>query len=841
MVVTLSVTVAMLAAVALTVLGLGIADKAVAVYDSSSWVWSSKKGELGRINGVKGAVDTRTKIKDSEGHNVQITQSDRYLIIRDLDSGKISSLDLTTLQVAATMDTPAGAGISLVLRDDVAFIIDSAQGAVRQVDPLTLNPHGQPLRLPVGLRSGGFDVEGRLWLAVPSEGTVVSVLAAAKKGADPTVERTTVATDPRHDITLSVLDKGVAVLDQTAAALVTIRDDLVKTIKIPMRAPGAVSDRTSGNDIPVTVSDDKHVYVVRSGKVREFEVKADQGRALEPAVAWAGWFYVADKLGDLIYVIDGEGNQVDKIAIKSGGGGVDLDVRENHLFINPPAGGEATVIDDKHKPTTVPKFPNPVPGGDPPPPPPAPPVPPTPPAPVPEVPGAPATVTALAGNAEARVSWGAAKENLSPIVKYVIEGGPKPVEVGGSQQTATITGLTNGTTYTFQVHAVNGIGAGPKRASNPVTPSSQTPDPPAGVSGTANPDGTVKVTWQAANGQGHKISQYQVTAYAAGGATVDLGKSPTTDMTVPDRKLKYGTQYSFKVVSLNDVGGASKESDPSNTVVPFNKPSAVTNLNAATDTTKAGTVNVSWTAAVANGATVSKYVVVANGKTTNTTATSLVLTGLGNDVTVTVVVHAVNKAGDGPTATDTAKTFKKPGITGGNPNGTPSAVTIPFAVNDGGSPASCWIDFNGAGRAQQGSCNSYTFGGLHASTQFSFTVHASNPAGEDTWTASVSTDTVSSTVCGATSCGSVELRSVPCYWNEPKPATNGCSKVGLPNGSTKGNVSSGNSYTAVCQAQGQTITNNNGKSSATWILINGPSGQGYIPWVWFQTPGLGGC
>src|SRR5919109_162229 len=82
--VTIGTTVALLAAAVLTVFGLGGTDRVVKVYDSAAWLFSKPKGELGRVNGTTAKVDTRVKVKGTANHRVEITQSDRYLIIRDV-------------------------------------------------------------------------------------------------------------------------------------------------------------------------------------------------------------------------------------------------------------------------------------------------------------------------------------------------------------------------------------------------------------------------------------------------------------------------------------------------------------------------------------------------------------------------------------------------------------------------------------------------------------------------------------------------------------------------------------------------------------------------------------
>ena len=125
-------------------------------------------GEVDRVNAVTARVDTRAKVKDSQDHEIQITQTDKYLILRDLETGQVTALDLTTLQVSAVMPSTPGFGVSVALDGDAAFVIDSVLGQVRQLDPRTLSPVGEPITPPRGLTPGGFDGGGLLWIAVPS-------------------------------------------------------------------------------------------------------------------------------------------------------------------------------------------------------------------------------------------------------------------------------------------------------------------------------------------------------------------------------------------------------------------------------------------------------------------------------------------------------------------------------------------------------------------------------------------------------------------------------------------------------------------------------------------------
>ena len=95
------------------------------------------------------------------------------------------------------------------------------------------------------------------------------------------------------------------------------------------------------------------------------------------------------------------------------------------------------------------------------------------------VPGAPLDVEAVAGDAEATVSWDApASDGGSAITGYAVTSSPdgKTCSTTGAT-TCVVSGLTNGTPYTFTVKATNAVGAGAaSAASDAVTP--HAPPPP---------------------------------------------------------------------------------------------------------------------------------------------------------------------------------------------------------------------------------------------------------------------------------------------------------------------------------------------------------------------------
>ena len=842
--VTIGVVLSLVAGLGLTVLGLGAADQAVASFDAASWVWSKPKGEMARINGVTARVDTRVDVPKARGHQMQVSQNDRFVLLRDVDTGLISTMDLTSLQTFAGPQSNPGIGVSVALRDDAAFIIDAVQGLVQQIDPRTLDRIGEPLRYPPGITGGVFDGAGTLWIAVPGEGTVSAIIPAplasdnAAGGPGPRLAHTTPVAPPSHDLAVSTLESGVAVLNRTTNALTTIRGGTPEITTLPLSGPGSLAPHTDGLAVPVTVPDSRQVYVVAGDRMRtEFAVPGD-GPSLQPAVAWEGCFYVADQATGTVHVFDAAGRERRSIPVKSAGGPLELEVRENYLFINAPGGSTARVVDNAHRVRVVDKYADDVLGGDQPPVPEDPPPPPKPKKPPVSEPGAPGNVRAAAGNAEARVSWRAADPNGAPVTRYVVRGAGRTVEVGANQRSVNLTGLTNGETYRFEVHAVNRKGDGPSRTSNAIRPTAEVPDAPTAVTAEARPDGTVAVTWPAADGQGLEIERYAVTAVAEGGSA-PIGESERPELVVPAGELEYGKQYAFTVVAISERGAGSKASPVSNSVVPYARPGQPGDVQAATVGAKAGTISVRWTPAADNGRPVTRYVVSAGGRSADVTGeTAATLDGFGAGETVRVEVRAVNEAGDSRPGTATARTVAKPTVTVTGSSSTFNTATVTFSVDAGGGTASCKITANNGGRSATGKCSSLTVSGLKPSTAYTFTVTAGNAAGSVAKTRAQATKAL----YGTATCINGKEGDTRTYCDKDVAGRNGNEIFEVTrqdNDRQAGWVPNGTRLQAYCKKSGEDVDSyiyNDRKRSTMWIQVN-YKGKNYIPFAWLNLDG----
>ena len=176
-------------------------------------------------------------------------------------------------------------------------------------------------------------------------------------------------------------------------------------------------------------------------------------------------------------------------------------------------------------------------------------------------------VQAAAGDAQVSLSWD--NPNDATIANYDYRIDPDPSD-GSSGWTGwqrftttnnshTVTGLTNGTTYSFQVRANNNQGVGPDSDTVTATPSG----PPAAPDLRADPgDGEVRLYW--ANPDDSSITKYQKhekKGDEAYGLWEDISFPDTVDISSDD-PIQYtvteldsdGTAYTFQVRAFNNGG-----------------------------------------------------------------------------------------------------------------------------------------------------------------------------------------------------------------------------------------------------------------------------------------------
>src|SRR5204863_657695 len=185
----------------------------------------------------------------------------------------------------------------------------------------------------------------------------------------------------------------------------------------------------------------------------------------------------------------------------------------------------------------------------------------------------------------------------SPITGYTATASPGGATCATATLGCTITGLTNGTAYTFTVTATNAVGTGPASTPASATPATPpgVPGSPTGLAATAG-NAQVALSWSApASNGGSPITGYKIYLSTSSG-TETLLTTLGNVTTYTNTGLTNGTTYFYQVSALNSVGEGNRSTESS--AKPATTPGAPT---AVTPTAGNTQVAMTWTAPASNG------------------------------------------------------------------------------------------------------------------------------------------------------------------------------------------------------------------------------------------------
>ena len=342
-------------------------------------------------------------------------------------------------------------------------------------------------------------------------------------------------------------------------------------------------------------------------------------------------------------------------------------------------------------------------------------------------PGAPTNVQAAAYNKDAVVTFTAPSNGGSPITSYMAISSPGNISKSAASSPITVTGLTNGTTYTFKVKATNAVGAGPmSAASNSVKPAN-VPEAPTGAHATWG-DGQATVSFSPPAG----TASVPITSYTVTSNPGNISKSGAASPIIVTG-LTNGTTYTF-TVTANNTEGSGPPSAPSNSVIPRTTPGVPTNVQAAAGDKKAW---VTFTPPASGGSPIIKYTVTSStgGIVTTGTASPITVTGLTNGTAYTFTVTASNAVGTGSVSSPSNSIT--PGTIPGAPTGVQATAgnaqaTVTFSppASDGWNPITSYsVTSTPGGIIKTGTGSPITVTGLTNGTAYTFKVKAFNAIG----------------------------------------------------------------------------------------------------------------
>ena len=217
---------------------------------------------------------------------------------------------------------------------------------------------------------------------------------------------------------------------------------------------------------------------------------------------------------------------------------------------------------------------------------------------------APTNLYVTPGNSQVDLSWTAPTNNgtiaiIGYNIQYLTGSGStwsSPISTESTTLNYTVTGLTNGTSYIFQVAAVNSNGTANYSANSSIVIPDVLPVAPTNLTATAG-DTQVVLSWTTPiNNGGSAITGYNIQYLTGSGTTWSLLSigSATNSYTVTG--LTYGYSYIFRVAAVNSKGtGSYSDQSP---VTLATVPGAPTDLTA---TLGDAQVSLTWSAPTSNG------------------------------------------------------------------------------------------------------------------------------------------------------------------------------------------------------------------------------------------------
>lgn len=752
--------------------------------DGFGWFGSTSKdqdGELVRANGLTGEVTTRLAVPGSAGKRISVEVQDgtSYVVVGADDDQRAYRIDESGSEIYG--GTKLAPTRQLMKGGDRAYFVGEKQGEVMPVSPVSLAPLDKaPVEFGGAIEAAATD-EGRL--AVVLEKSARLSMMSGSKVAPPTE-----IGEPGDDIALaSVGGVAVAVNSDQVTAHVVDRDGRPAEVQVPGEGEFVTPEVGDGGDLTVLRrSGDKGVLAVvdlSALTARAVDIRTDTVAPYDAPLSVEGAAYLLNRQSSQVLVVDTTTGEVHgPVPVELGNEDLQAYVKDGMLWVNDPAGASAVTVQRDGTVTrvtkrneSIPVIPAVLPAPPPVPPPttettptpsPAPAAPqagPSAPAPAPAPGPGPASgsgpapaarvqppsapeVVATPGNRKADLTWTVASNGGGDITQFRVT-----YEPGGTDQAVTADGratgavlekLKNGTEYTVTVVAVNQAGESPP-TSVKVRPTSEVPEAPTGVKAAPSADGSVAVTWEAADGNGNAVTKYQVFAAVrpAGGAS-SPSLTPVVETTgaltakIPVNTFPIGADLDVTVTAVTGAA-PSPPSEPTTVRVLTTPGVAVLTLTATTPNSadlrlacdlacRGGSDAATFAMALTPAAALS----VGSGKLTTNQVTTKA-TGLNPRGSYVATVKVTNEVGNRDGNQVTFTTQGAPIISAVRAEANGRTVSARATVDVGGLTTQCRFDYSDGASDTKPCDQTSTHDMPTYNVGFSVTVTATNDAGSN--------------------------------------------------------------------------------------------------------------
>ena len=329
-------TVIALALTAVALAGSGTPAKVADALDGGAWLGSSN-GSVAHVNGISARVDWLTGATAATFTVVQ----DRSGALVQRANGTVSTIDPKSMKVGQplTLDTK---DVVVAVGAGRTYLAYRSSGVVQQVDPLDLQPVGQPVALTGPIGSTTVDSQGVLYAEVTDPAEVATIDGSAIRG-----QMTSANSDGSAQL-LSVGDQvaEVDLASQTVSILTPTKVGRTFALELPDQAQLVVPDHLPGPLVWLTDRSTQSLLGLNptTGDIQTIKLSA-AATTLGPPQAAGNFVFVYNQATSQFITVNSRSNQTHAQPL-NGGPATQVFSKDGLVYANNFAGSQALVAND---------------------------------------------------------------------------------------------------------------------------------------------------------------------------------------------------------------------------------------------------------------------------------------------------------------------------------------------------------------------------------------------------------------------------------------------------------------------------------------------------------------